>query len=457
MPSFLTIEAALKVAVTLGGLMTAAAYLVLVERWMAAWIQDRWGPNRVGIPLTKIRLFGLGQPLADGIKFIFKENYTPAHVDKALFLIAPIVILAAALAVFAVVPFGSVLPSTASVAGVIAEEDVKEVLEATLAQRSAGETITDADVLAAHPEMEEQLAAALPQIRPIPLVIAPGLDVGIIYVFALSSIAVYGVILGGWASNNKYSFLGALRSSAQLIAYELPLGLGILGVVLATGTLRLDRIIDMQADSGLWLAFSQPLGMLVFIVASFAEAARLPFDLPECEQELVGGYHTEYSGMKLLLFLVAEFLHMITAAFLIVILFLGGWHFWGITGEGVAISWLTALLRVGVLMGKMLAVVLFFMLVRWSWPRFRFDQLMSLAWKVMLPLGLVNLVAVALIQEAGRLGDGTILGIPSSAAAIVVGWVVLFGSWAVVAYAGPLVTDNRPRHDVRPFEIDPQT
>ena len=180
-----------------------------------------------------------------------------------------------------------------------------------------------------------------------------------------------------------------------MIAYEIPLGLGILGVVLASGSLRLDSIIDSQAASGLWNAFSQPLGLGVFLIASFAEAARLPFDLPECEQELIGGYHTEYGGMKLLLFLIAEFLHMVVAAFLIVILFFGGWHIWGMTAPGEAIGWFEAILRVLVLMVKVLAVILFFMLVRWSWPRFRFDQLMNLAWKVMLPLGLVNLVAVA--------------------------------------------------------------
>ena len=155
-----------------------------------------------------------------------------------------------------------------------------------------------------------------------------------IYVFAVSSIAVYGVVLGGWASNNKYSFLGGLRSGAQLISYELPLGLGIIGVVLVTGSLRLDAIIAHQAQTGVWNVFTQPLGFVVFCVAAFAEAARLPFDLPEAEQELVGGYHTEYSGIKLMMYLVAEFLHMVTAAFLIVILFLGGWHFWGLTGSG---------------------------------------------------------------------------------------------------------------------------
>ncbi len=398
----------IKIVLLIFGLMTSAAYLVLLERWMAAWVQDRKGPNRVGIPLTKLRLFGLGQPLADGLKFIFKEEYTPSHVDKALYILAPVAILAAAIAVFAVVPFGYLLPL--KVDG-----------------------------------------------QPIELIVAPGIDVGMIYVFALSSIAVYGVILGGWASNNKYSFLGGLRSSAQLIAYEIPLGLGILGVVLAAGSLRLDRIILEQAETGVWNAFAQPLGLSVFLIAAFAEAARLPFDLPECEQELVGGYHTEYAGMKLLLFLIAEFLHMVVAAFLIVILFFGGWHFWGmdVSPDG-SVTWGGAILRVVVLGAKVLGVILFFMLVRWSWPRFRFDQLMNLAWKVMLPLGLVNLVAVAAVLEFAtmRSKEGEAV---SPWLIVAIGWGVALFGWILAALLAPLHTDNRPRMEaLRPPEFEPE-
>ncbi|MCA9263666.1 MAG: NADH-quinone oxidoreductase subunit NuoH [Planctomycetales bacterium] len=402
-----------KSAVFLGGILTAAAYFVLVERRVCAWMQDRLGPNRVGIPLTKIRFFGLGQPLADGAKMILKEEQTPGHVDRRLFVLAPMVIMAAALAIFAVIPFGSEIPPI----------------------------------------------PALGIDQPIPLTIAPGADVGLIYVFALSSVAVYGVILGGWASNNKYSFLGGLRSSAQMIAYELPLGLGILGVIAATGSLRLDAIIGEQASTGVWFALAQPLGFVVFIVAAFAEAGRLPFDLPEAEQELVGGYHTEYSGMKLVLFLTAEFIHMITASFLIAILFLGGWHFWGLTGGPQdEITWFTAIARIAVLSVKIVGLILFFMLVRWSWPRFRFDQLMTLAWKVMLPLGVLNFVIVALVTEfrheswfGGRLAGTTGLGV-----AVLAGWVVMIAAWFLVAWIGPLVTDNRPKTDLRPFEVDSQ-
>jgi len=402
------IEPLIKIAALIGGLMTAAAYFVLLERRMAAWVQDRIGPNRVGIPLTKIRMFGLGQPLADGVKFIFKEEYTPAHVDKRLFILAPISILVAALAVFAVIPFGSVLPQIEGVEG------------------------------------------------PIRLIVAPGIDVGMIYVFALSSIAVYGVVLGGWASNNKYSFLGGLRSSAQLIAYELPMGLGLLGVTLAAGSLDLEVIIREQAQTGIWYGLAQPLGFIVFVVAAFAEAARLPFDLPECEQELVGGYHTEYAGIKLLLFLVAEFLHMITASFLIVILFLGGWHFWGLTGSDDQITWFGAILRIVILTVKIVLVILFFMLTRWSWPRFRFDQLMALAWKIMLPLGLANLVVVAILYELRTISDPESANRVWDVAMMGVTWATCLIGWLVVAYSGALVTDNTPRRNLQQFEIDSQ-
>ena len=399
-----TIEALVKIALLCGGLMGAAAYLVLLERRFAAWVQDRIGPNRVGIPLTNIRLFGLGQPLADGGKFLLKEDFTPEHVDKRLYFLAPIAVFTAALAVFAAIPFGHMLPP-------------------------AGD--------------------------PIPLVVAPGIDVGVVYIFALSSVAVYGVILGGWSSNNKYSFMGGMRSGAQLIAYELPLGLGVLGVVLATGSLDLQTIIEQQAKTGVWFAMSQPLGLLVFGVAAFAEAGRLPFDLAECEQELVGGYHTEYSGIKLLLFLVAEFLHMISASFLIVILFLGGWHFWGLTGDPTGpITWGYAILRFLVLMLKVLGVILFFMLARWTWLRFRFDQLMALAWKVMLPLGLVNFVAVAVLDQVrcSVAPDGG--GVFWDWALALAAWLVCLAAWAAVAFWSPLVADNRARRDVLPGEID---
>ncbi len=451
------LEPLLKIALLVAALMTACAYLVLVERWMAAWVQDRLGPNRVGLPLTKLRLWGLGQPLADGVKLLSKAQITPNRVDKAMFIVAPAAIFVAALAAFAVIPFGSVIP-----AGVF--------------------------------------PASWGIQKPVPLLVAPGLDVGMIYVYAVGSVAVYGVVLGGWASNDKYSFLGGMRSSAQLISYELPLGLGILGVVLASGSLRLDEIIAVQAQSGVWNAFTQPLGLVVFGVAGFAEAARLPFDLPEAEQELVGGYHTEYSGVKMMMYMVAEFLHMITAAFLIVILFLGGWHFWGLTsGTGPffgreahladnrppentdlspsaaqggqshfrggsdgrqddaaraaeigTVPWPVALLRVVVLLGKVMAMILFFMLARWSWPRFRFDQLMEIGWKVMIPWGLVNVVAVAAwIEYGGHLAGAW--GLSPTLSRALTGTCVLVLCWLVTVLADPTSSENRPRRTRSPL------
>jgi NADH-quinone oxidoreductase subunit H len=410
---YTAIEALVKIAVLIGCLMGATSYLVLLERWIAAWVQDRRGPNRVGIPLTKIRIFGLGQPIADGMKFIFKEEFTPGHVDKFLYFLAPVALLVAGLSVFAAIPFGSDLPYGLS--DLLARWGVSDVS------------------------------------KPIRLVVTPLMDVGMIYIFAVGGLGVFGAILGGWSSNNKYSFFGGLRAGAQLISYELPLGLGVLGVVLSSGSLRLETIINSQAQSGAWNVLVQPLGFLVFFVAAFAESGRLPFDLVEAEQELVSGYHTEYSGIKLMMYMVAEFLHMITASFLLVILFFGGWHFWGLEGlvnsifgqPAAGIGWVVAIVRVVVLLAKVMVVILFFMLARWSWPRFRFDQLMALAWKVMLPLGLVNLVVVAAwVEFSGEL-EGW-LGAGAWGAMALCDWIVLAASWVLVMWLAPLHSDNRP-------------
>ncbi len=210
-------------------------------------------------------------------------------------------------------------------------------------------------------------------------------------------------------------------------------------MVLFSGTLKLDAIIGQQASTGVWNIFLQPLGFFVFVVAATAEAARLPFDLPEAEQELVGGYHTEYSGMKLLLFLIAEFLHMISASFLIVILFLGGWHFWGLTGSSDAVTWPVAILRIVVLAVKVLVVIVAFMIVRWSWPRFRFDQLMSLAWKVMVPLGLVNLVVAAVLVEYRTTIAAALAHSERVDHLIAISWgVTLARAWIIAGIMAPL-------------------
>ena len=225
--------------------------------------------------------------------------------------------------------------------------------------------------------------------------IAPSVDVGILYILAIGSLGVYGVILAGWASNNKYSFLGGLRSSAQLISYEIPLGMSILGVILIVGSVDLNAIIEWQ-DRNVWGVVVQPLGFLLFLISAFAETNRLPFDLPESEQELVGGFHTEYSGMKFGLFFLGEYLHVITVSFLVVILFGGGWSLPWIVNQHQT-GWIAAFAKLAVILAKVALMILFIMWVRWTLPRFRYDTLMDLAWKRMIPLALINLTATAFV------------------------------------------------------------
>ncbi len=388
----------IKIAVLLAALMTAAAYLVLVERWIAAWVQDRLGPNRVGIPLTNIRIFGLGQPIADGLKLIFKEEFVPGHVDRILYNIAPIVTFVAAVAVYAVIPLGAVDLGISGWA-------------------------------------------------PIDLTIVPTFDAGLLFLFVANGAAVYGVILAGWGSNNKYSLFGAMRGAAQLIAYEVPLGLILIALTCYAGTLRIDEIVLQQAQTGVWNIVLHPLAFVVFFVAVTAEAGRLPFDLPETEQELVGGFHTEYSGMRLMTFLVSEFLHMITAAVVIVLLFLGGWHLWFLTGSEAVAGVGGAILRIVVFVAKVLAVVFFFMWMRWSWPRFRFDQLMTLAWKPLISWGMVQvtiLVAWYAWWEPLVISQGW----PSLPVLALINWATFILTWIITAAIAPPYYDNRPRYDL---------
>jgi NADH-quinone oxidoreductase subunit H len=331
------------IAVVLGAILTGCMYLVLAERKVSAWMQDRIGPNRVGP-------FGLLQPVADGLKILLKEGVIPSHVDKGLFLIAPAISMFTTMLAFAVVSFGPV----------------------------------------------DQAPSWLR------FIIAPNVSIGLLFIFAVGSLAVYGVILGGWASNNKYSALGSLRASAQVISYEIPLGMSVLGVVMLSGTLNLERILARQAEGGFthWNFWYQPLAALIFYVSSLAESNRLPFDLSECEQELVGGYHTEYGGLRMVLFFVGEYTHMLTISFLTAILFFGGWHFpWIATPESTYTgAWLVKLL---VLLTKVVFSIFLIMLIRWTIPRFRFDQLMELTWKVFLPLSLANVVAVMCVLQFG--------------------------------------------------------
>ncbi|CUS77697.1 NADH dehydrogenase subunit H [Candidatus Kryptonium thompsonii] len=317
--------------------LTASAALTYVERRISAFIQDRLGPNRVGP-------FGLFQPIADVIKIIFKEEIIPANADRTLHTIAPIISLFVAYSVFAVLPLGESL--------VIGGREIKLIL---------------ADV-----------------------------NVGFLYILALSSIGVYGVTLSGWASNNKYSLLGALRASAQMISYELSLGLSLVGVVLVAGSIQIDEIIRSQAN--VWNIFYQPVGFIIFLVSAFAETNRLPFDLPEAEPELVAGYHTEYSGMKFGAFYLAEYTNIITASLLVTAFYLGGWYFPFFDIYRGMNPNLAGILQVIVFFVKAFVIIFLFMLVRWTLPRFRYDQLMRLGWQVLLPLALLNVLVTGLVK-----------------------------------------------------------
>ncbi len=336
----------IKVVVVLHIFLIGAAYVVLLERKVSAWIQNRVGPNRTGWR-------GSLQSFADVIKLVMKEDIVPSAANYGFHLLAPIISIAIAIAVWCVIPFAS--PFTIG-----------------------GTTV-------------------------VPTV-APGLNVGLLLFLALSSLGVYGITLAGWSSNSKYSLLGGLRSSAQMISYELSMGLSLIGMMILMGTLNITQIVEMQGGSwwGViprWNIFVQPLGFLIFLVAAFAETNRAPFDLAEAEPELVGGFHTEYTGLKFGLFFLAEYGNVILMSALMATLFLGGYHFPKI--EHLEFfrqhDVLRALLQFSALFLKTLFLIFFFIWVRWSIPRFRYDQLMNLGWRVMFPLALTNVVVTAIV------------------------------------------------------------
>jgi NADH-quinone oxidoreductase subunit H len=305
------------------------AYSVLAERRISAWIQDRVGPNRVGP-------FGLAQPVSDILKLFLKEDFTPATVRKAYFWLAPAVTLIPAFMTVAVIPFGS-------------------------------------------------------NLRGEPMVIAD-LNVGILYTFGIVSLGVYGIVLAGYAANSKYPFLGGIRSSAQMISYEIAMGMSVIPAFMLVGDLNLSQVIRYQADHG-WLVLYAPVSFVIFLVAAFAETNRLPFDLPESEQELVGGYHTEYSSMKFALFFLSEYANMIASSAMMVTLFFGGWTLPGLSEP--ANSLLAGLVHIAVFLGKLLFFMVVFIWVRWMLPRFRYDQLMDLGWRRFIPLALANIIFTA--------------------------------------------------------------
>jgi len=344
------------------------SYTVYAERRMSALMQDRLGPNRVGIPFTNIKMHGLGQPIADAMKFLLKEDLTPAHVNKFYYWLAPCLAMVPALLTLAVIPFGSTLLG-------------------------------------------------------VPMVIA-NVNIGILFVFAVASLSVYGIVLAGWSSNSKYPFLGGVRSTSQMISYELSLGLSVIPLFLLLGKLNLVDIVDYQAKNGWllvpfwgegwswrrWLLLPpMVISFVVFTISIFAETNRLPFDMPECETELVAGYHTEYSSMKFALFFLGEYAAMITGSALIVTLFLGGWdlpipwwshtagfHIALVDGSAPGIAGiLGGLFNIVTFFAKVAVLLGLFIWVRWTLPRFRYDQLMRLGWIFFFEIALVNIFLTA--------------------------------------------------------------
>jgi len=315
-------------------LLGSAAVLVYFERKIAGWIQVRYGPYLVGP-------FGMLQPLADIVKLMFKEDMRPKAADAVLFSLAPIISATAAFAAFAVVPFGA----------------------------------------------STTLFGLLPE--PLRLEVAD-VNVAVLVIFAITSMGIYGIVLAGWSSNSKYSLLGGLRSSAQMISYELSYGLALAGVILMAGSLSLREVVNAQAGYWFgfiprWFVFLQPVGFIVYMIAGIAETNRAPFDFPEAEQELVAGYHTEYSSMSFAMFFLAEYINMVTVSAVATDLFLGGWH-----GPFLpaSLGWIWFLVKVGFLL-------FFYVWMRWTLPRYRYDQLMAFGWKVLLPIAVVNLLVTA--------------------------------------------------------------
>ena len=334
--TFFLVSSFIKMFVVFNLLMVGVALLTLLERRVCAWMQDRLGPNRVGPQ-------GILQPAADGLKNILKEETSPAMADKTLFTLAPLISFVPALLTFGVIPFASPLPTRWGA---------------------------------------------------VPMVVAD-LPIGFLYILAISSLGVYGIVLAGWASNNKYALLGGLRASAQMISYEIAMGMSTVAVLLLAGNVTLSQVIAQQ-QQGLWFVLPLTLAFVIFFVSALAETNRLPFDLPEAEGELIAGYHTEYSSMKFSMFYIAEYSNMVTASALMATLFFGGWDIpfthWDDSGDPTVLK---TLLTLGAFSLKTFAFLFTYIWVRWTLPRFRYDQLMALGWKVLLPLALFYITALA--------------------------------------------------------------
>src|SRR5690242_14253868 len=336
----LFIEKLVLIVIVVSVSLVVAMYSTYAERKVAAFMQDRRGPNRAGP-------FGILQPLADGMKLFFKEEIVPNFSSKFLFILGPILAMLTAIMVSAVIPWGNYMH--------ILGRDV---------------SLQIADI-----------------------------NIGILYIFGVVSLGVYGIMIGGWASNNKFSLLGAMRAASQIISYELALGIALIALLLLTGTLNLSEMVHQQKD-GTWNFFKQPLGFLIFLICAFAETNRTPFDLPEAENELMGGYHAEYSSMKLGFYLFAEYVNMFLSGAVMTTLYFGGYDIPFVSDANLlhtlGTNWL-AIIEGLVLFIKISLFIFLFMWVRWTVPRFRYDQLMNLGWKILLPLSLLNMLATGAI------------------------------------------------------------
>ena len=317
--------------------LVIAMYSTLAERKVAGFMQDRPGPDRAGP-------FGILQPLADGGKFFFKEEIIPAGAHKTLFILGPTLAIITACISSAVIPWGQPL--------------------------TIGERV-----------IELQVA---------------DVNVGVLYIFGVIALGVYGIMLGGWASNNKFSLMGAIRAASQSISYEIAMGMSIIALLMVTQTLSMKDIVAQQAGFLNWNIWVQPLGFLIFLICAFAETNRVPFDLPECETELVGGYHTEYSSMKLGLFMFSEYINMFVSSALMASLYFGGYNFPFMDSLGLSANWIT-IIGVIVFFIKIFSFIFFFMWIRWTLPRFRYDQLMNLGWKILIPLAIANIVITGIV------------------------------------------------------------
>ena len=338
MDSTIIIEKSIIILAVFAITMLMAMYSTLAERKVAAWIQDRIGPNRAGKG-------GLLQPLADGLKLFSKEEFEPDTPNRFLFFVGPAIAMSTALMTSAVIPWGDKLH--------LFGRDI--ILQAS------------------------------------------DIDNAMLYIFAILSIGVYGIMIGGWASNNKFSLMGAVRAASQMVSYEVAMGLSIIALLMMTGSLSLREISAQQSGMN-WNVFYQPLSFLIFLVCSFAETNRTPFDLAECETELIGGYHLEYSSMKMGFYLFAEYANMFISATILSVLFFGGYNYpgmsWAIENWGVNLA---NVIGIGVLFAKICFFIFFYMWVRWTIPRFRYDQLMNLGWKILIPLSIFNIMITGIV------------------------------------------------------------